>query len=295
MKDPATVSRIEKTGFNTNPKVRKNIEDFISNKNIVRGTTPEVTPDFLGNDVSDFGPLGIYNPDLNRAYVNVGHPEFLGSSLSRSIPSTTVHEGTHVIGAGKTAYNKKISNLTNKIFGKNKDDVMFEEIMSSLGGNKSITSPHETHARIMQLRHHYDLKPGQLVDDAIFDKMIEEGASGKSPVSREFFKNITDKKAFKKAINTLPAVGLGIGAASVQQRKQGGVIKDDMGQWAHPGEITEIDSPYITMEGVPYPVLGVSDKGDTKMMYPGEDYKFKGKKVTEYPMKKNGGWLDKYK
>jgi hypothetical protein len=43
------------------------------------------------------------------------------------------------------------------------------------------------------------------------------------------------------------------------------------------------------------PLLGISDTGDTQMMYPGEDYKFKGKKVTEYPVKKNGGWLEKYK
>jgi len=42
------------------------------------------------------------------------------------------------------------------------------------------------------------------------------------------------------------------------------------------------------MEGVPYDVLGVSDTGDTKLMKPGKDYKFKGKKVTEYPMAKNG-------
>ncbi len=75
--------------------------------------------------------------------------------------------------------------------------------------------------------------------------------------------------------------------------KNGSVIKDDRGQWAHPGEITEIGSPYITMEGVPYPVLGVSDTGDTKMMEPGKDYKFKGKKVTEYPVSKK--WLEKYK
>jgi hypothetical protein len=68
------------------------------------------------------------------------------------------------------------------------------------------------------------------------------------------------------------------------KQKKGGVIKDDMGQWAHPGEITEIGSNRITMQGVPYPVLGVSDTGDTKMMFPGEDYKFKGKKVTEIPM-----------
>ena len=76
--------------------------------------------------------------------------------------------------------------------------------------------------------------------------------------------------------------------------KNGSVIKDDRGQWAHPGEITEINSNDITMKGVDYPVLGISDEGDTKLMQPGKDYKFKGKKVTEYPMAKNG-WLNKYK
>jgi hypothetical protein len=70
--------------------------------------------------------------------------------------------------------------------------------------------------------------------------------------------------------------------------KQGGIIKDDRGQWDHPGEITEIGSNDITMEGVPYDVLGVSDEGDTKLMKPGKNYKFKGKKVTEYPMAQNG-------
>lgn len=75
--------------------------------------------------------------------------------------------------------------------------------------------------------------------------------------------------------------------------RDGSVIKDDRGQWAHPGEITEIGSNNITMEGVDYPVLGVSDTGDTKLMQPGEDYKFKGTKVTEYPQAQNG-WLGKY-
>jgi len=76
--------------------------------------------------------------------------------------------------------------------------------------------------------------------------------------------------------------------------QNGSVIKDDMGQWAHPGEVTEIGSNDITMQGVDYPVLGVSDTGDTKMMQPDQDYKFDGKKVTEYPMMQEGGWLDKY-
>jgi hypothetical protein len=93
------------------------------------------------------------------------------------------------------------------------------------------------------------------------------------------------------------------------------VIKDDRGQWAHPGEITEIGSNQITMRGVPYPVMGISDTGDTQMMYPNEDYVYDGESVTEIPMmaqggqltkldqlsnftnyntKQPGGWLDKY-
>ena len=72
------------------------------------------------------------------------------------------------------------------------------------------------------------------------------------------------------------------------KKRKGGVIKDNRGQWAHPGEVTEIDSNYITMEGVPYDVVGVSDTGDTKLMKPGKNYKFKGKKVTEYPVAELG-------
>jgi hypothetical protein len=94
------------------------------------------------------------------------------------------------------------------------------------------------------------------------------------------------------------------------------IIKDDRGQWAHPGEITKIGSNNITMKGVPYPVLGISDLGDIQLMYPDQDYTYRGNSVIEYPMmaqggqltkldqltnftnyntKQPGGWLDKYK
>jgi hypothetical protein len=81
---------------------------------------------------------------------------------------------------------------------------------------------------------------------------------------------------------------INLSSKGLTRRKDGGIIKDDRGQWEHPGEITEISSNQITMEGVPYDVLGISDTGDTKLMKPGKNYKFKGKKVTEYPMAKNG-------
>ncbi len=70
--------------------------------------------------------------------------------------------------------------------------------------------------------------------------------------------------------------------------ENGGVIEDDRGQWAHPGKVTKINSNNITMKGVDYPVLGVSNTGDKKMMQPGKDYKFDGNSVTEYPMAQDG-------
>lgn len=87
-----------------------------------------------------------------------------------------------------------------------------------------------------------------------------------------------------------------------------GVIYDPRGQWGFPGEVTKIPSGNITMQGVPYPVLGVDDLGNEQMMYPGFDYTFPGNTVTEYPQlqyggdpsipelnqAKKGGWLNKY-
>jgi hypothetical protein len=42
------------------------------------------------------------------------------------------------------------------------------------------------------------------------------------------------------------------------------------------------------MQGVPYPVLGISDTGDTQMMYPNQEYQYDGNSVTEYPMAQDG-------
>lgn len=78
---------------------------------------------------------------------------------------------------------------------------------------------------------------------------------------------------------------------AIKQHKEGGIV-DPMGQWAHPGKVTTIPSNEITMEGVDYDVLGVSNTGDKKLMKPGKNYKFEGSSVTEYP---KGGWLNKYK
>lgn len=50
-----------------------------------------------------------------------------------------------------------------------------------------------------------------------------------------------------------------------------------------------IPSNKITMKGVNQPLLGISDTGDMKMMYPNQDYQFPGNSVTEFPIMQQGG------
>ena len=72
--------------------------------------------------------------------------------------------------------------------------------------------------------------------------------------------------------------------------ENGKIIKDDNGYWNPDnwGKVVEIDSNDITMKGVNQPLLGISDEGDIQYMEPNKDYKFKGKKVREFPIARNG-------
>jgi hypothetical protein len=141
----------------------------------------------------------------------------------------------------------------------------------------------------------------------------------KSAVGNVGFFDMNNPNIYKALV---PAV---VGAGALQQKKQGGVVKDNMGYWNPDnwGKVVEIDSPNITMQGVNQDLIGISDEGDVQYMEPGKDYKFKGKKVKEYPVAKygvnqqdektaqhldqltnftnynkpkakSGGWLDKY-
>lgn len=74
---------------------------------------------------------------------------------------------------------------------------------------------------------------------------------------------------------------------------QNKIIEDDRGQWAHPGKVTKIKSNRITMKGVKTPLIGISDEGDVQMMYPEQEYQFKGKNVTEIPLAQFGDYIPK--
>jgi hypothetical protein len=195
-----------------------------------------------------------------------------------------------------------------------KEGKLFQEAMVK-------TKPHvkDAQGRIIKEGYRWEASPGELHSELLparsnlIDSYVAQGYDRKevtdmlrsNPTDEQidwmvknnnlnrFFKKTTSPELKRKVIRMLytgipGAIGLGA-ASALQQKKHGGIIEDSMGQWAHPGSITRIPSNQITMQGVNYPVLGVSDRGHTQMMYPGEDYSFKGKSVTEYPMMQSGG------
>ena len=93
------------------------------------------------------------------------------------------------------------------------------------------------------------------------------------------------EEEYKKGLKQHPDV-----VRKLRHKDGGNITKDDNGYWNPDnwGKPVEIGSNDITMQGVNQPLLGISDTGDTQYMVPGKDYKFKGKKVREYPVAQNG-------
>jgi hypothetical protein len=70
----------------------------------------------------------------------------------------------------------------------------------------------------------------------------------------------------------------------------GDIIKDPEGQWKFPFQPTRIPGNQLTMQGVPYPVIGYPNIGQPQLMYPGEDYYFANAEyVDEIPLAQTGG------
>jgi hypothetical protein len=109
-----------------------------------------------------------------------------------------------------------------------------------------------------------------------------------------FFKKTTSPELKRKVIRMLyTGIPVAAGVGALNQKQKGGAIITNRGQWDYPGQTTIIPSNKITMEGVPYPVLGVDNTGYVQMMQPQMNYTFPGQYVTEYPMMQYGGDLPK--
>ena len=200
----------------------------------------------------------------------------------RMAPENVIlHEGAHQSTSG------------NNLLLKNDIEDILSRVRNDSGSY--LSNPTEVHARLNVFRK-------ELKDSGVVDPF-------KTPVSKEhlnkFLNNykkpgeVSDKPLIEansgELLNILnsqdDAAWLLNNIVSNQNNKlipiaKNGIIKDNNGYWNPDnwGKVVEIDSNDITMKGVNQPLLGISDEGDIQYMEPNKDYKFKGKKVREFPI-----------
>jgi hypothetical protein len=286
--------------------IQHDLDTPFYNYNNVLVDTKNYNPYDFPGDVADLLNKG------ERKFAGFNNPQgysvtlrngIIGKVPAKKIGEIAVHEGGHTMqhmggdpanyyhGGWNneiTAYNPKTNyysaNLDTDLgryFGKNmKTPNKFDSWEAS---------PNELHADLMKARFKANITPDTELTDKVVDNLIKQGNLNK------FFKYGVSKNIKRDMIRMLPVV---TGVALLKNKPQdessyasGGQIKtDNRGywnpkNWGHPVRINSND---ITMEGVDQPLWGISDTGDTKYMEPGQDYRFKGKSVTEYPMAQNG-------
>lgn len=210
-------------------------------------------------------------------------------------------------------YNYFTSNPDTEL-GRRFKDALVEPYKTSNPFNSQTwrSSPNELHSELMAGKYN------------LYKQALREGLSAEeamtratNPLGRELnwllenknlnrhFKPTTPHEEKLKLLKLLPAAAPVVAGAALSEQKyggqpcykcggqkmpHGGPILDSRGQWAHPGQITRIPSPSITMQGVPYPVFGIGSNGQQQMMYPGQEYNFGGASyVDEYPVMGKGG------
>lgn len=211
---------------------------------------------------------------------------------------------------GEESYKKGIANGENRDFQRKNIDklIRFKNEMNGrdVGAYDDLLGFLESTSKGKSTAYTDDFKEAMMkmdLDNVLFKDIIDPVTLGDVRITNHkpgnFLKSLrhnngmfdmTNPNIYKSVVGT---TGVGTVLANKEEFKQGGVIKDDRGQWDHPGEITEIGSNQITMQGVLEPLVGISNTGDIQYMEPGKNYKFKGKSVTEYPLNKLN-WLNKY-
>lgn len=102
----------------------------------------------------------------------------------------------------------------------------------------------------------------------------------------------TIQTPFQLAANRTLFGALGAETAYDTMYQDGGVNIDPMGYWNpdNYGQPVIIPSNSISMENVPYDVVGIDNLGNKKIMKPNRKYKFKGESVLEFPLMQQGGF-----
>lgn len=237
---------------------------------------------------------GFYSPGLKLLGMNPNIGIASGKGVSKEmIEGTAMHEINHALSPN----NPRVYNNFPLL---NVDEVRKDKAYQLL--------PEEQQVRFNKMKFFmedtYGKKAGTDFTDSDIERLLNTDSRFPTMHGNEKYRDAYDfvnatkyaeqngnyKEALKNALNKswaiLPVAGATTLTSQNNEVKQEGgkIIKDNMGQYNHAGDITQISSPSITMKNVPYNIFAVADTGETKMLKPEQDYYFKGAKtVTEYP------------
>jgi hypothetical protein len=217
--------------------------------------------------------------------------------------TTLIRQNFYTTPIDKQFISSYPENFVDELLAKNNnidwDKISKETSASYMLNNLEEGLPFLREMRQNMINKNYIKHPYEDISEETVNKFIKENPNDR--VSSFTEPNSKQTKIVHEIFKNLPAVAPIAGASylatqtenkqqETPQFQKGGIIKDNNGYWNPDnwGKPVEIDSNQITMKGVNQPLLGISDTGDTKLMKPGKNYKFKGKKVTEFPMAKNG-------
>lgn len=205
--------------------------------------------------------------------------------LSKGAPIS--HSALHIVGPERTlSFSRRMEDPGYNLFSRNCADLTGEILGYDTSG---LTTPNKIRKEFLRLN------PGATSED-IGKSHYDRIAINKNQYDkmRKFFDREQDARMFGKyperyenGFNFDIPVDFYDEFGATQMTKQNGGdlgIITPYGQWQYPHQVTTIPSNNITMKGVNYPVIGVSNTGDEKLMLPNSNYKFNGDYVTEYPL-----------
>ena len=240
------------------------------------------------------GPLDAIRHSSSAAAMSSALPtwtNFIPGVAPLKILATNVAGAAHELNAPND-WKEHASDLYNNFIGsvvgvlpvseKNKHDLLIQAqkhgVLSDMG-DKTPLRKRPAAPQLPQLK----LPPLQMGGSVYPVNYVPEAQMGAS---------IPGAVGFSYARTQSPAPSNGPYAKKTKaSAKDGEVIKDDMGQWAHPEEVTEISGDTMATDGYGYiPLYVVPDKGEPRMVYPNTGtHVFPGaSKFTEYPMAEDG-------
>ena len=214
-----------------NPEIKERVAEnnktsiFKSGNNEINVVSPNFYDKLTKRNIKNGDLQGDYNPITGKAIVYSKNPE--------NIALNATHEGTHQFTNGEEGLSKQNTELLSNIIDAKKIDKLKKSgtlTKDELKYINYLTEPTEIHARLNELRMHYNLLPDDITTTKEASNIIKDIQEGKTSLDPDFGNMIMNRPSqFAEALNKMFSpigIGAGIGAAALPDNKQmGGVIK----------------------------------------------------------------------